>query len=110
MKSFGVIFVLLFSFQTFASTKNLPDFLKKNKATVESQMTQKYEYTFKVDYDAMKCLERQSEIGTVGVCLVQAAAIEESVTAVFSITVSSHYSGTGSEAREIEVSLVDYQL
>lgn len=110
MRLLGVLFLALFSSTVFAAKLELPDFIKSNKATVESLLTKEFEYTFKVDYDSMKCLERKSEIGAVGVCLVNASAIEESARIVFSVTVTSHFEGTNEKDREISIKLVDYHL
>ncbi|GAB4019930.1 MAG: hypothetical protein Fur0010_22300 [Bdellovibrio sp.] len=110
MRILGVLFLALFSSSVFSAKLELPDFIKSNKATVEKLLTKEFEYTFKVDYESMKCLEKKSEIGAVGVCMINASAIEESARITFSVTVTSHYEGTMQEEREISIKLVDYQL
>ena len=107
-----ILLLALFSAQAFATS--LPQYVRSQKSKIESLMTEKYEYTFKVDYDTMKCLERTKWVEEteqkVGVCLINAQAIEESARVVFSVTVASNYDGTGETEREISIALVDYNL
>jgi hypothetical protein len=50
-------------------------------------------------------VQNNSHIGPVGVCLITLKAKEESIQATFAVTVSSHYSGSGSLEAENRIGL-----
>lgn len=105
-----IFLAVLFSAQAFATS--LPEYIRSKANQIESELTAQYEYTFKVDYDGMKCLERETMVENrkqkVGVCLVNVEAIEEYARAVFSITVSSFEDQNGDN--EITILQVDNNL
>ncbi len=111
---FLILTMLSITISSFAQANtvlDLSNFITENELKVQTLLSNKYEYSFsKIVLDTKKCVAQESEIGAVGVCLVTLQANEESVSATFAITVSSHFSGTSIIDRDVRVLLIDYKL
>ena len=106
-----VLSIIISSFAQANTTLDLSSFITANEVKVQTQLSNKFEYSFnEIVLDPKKCVSQESEIGAVGVCLVTLDAKEEPVSATFAITVSSHHSGTSVIDREINIVLIDYKL
>lgn len=111
---FLILTMLSITISSFAQANtvlDLSNFITANEVKVQTLLSNKYDYIFnKILLDSKKCVAQDSEIGSVGVCLVTLDAKEEPVSATFAITVSSHFSGTSVIDREINIVLIDYRL
>jgi len=116
MKIIGLIITLIISVNISAANRpsqkdQLANYINQNKEKVLKLAQDKYEYTyFLFNTEAKNCIAKKSAIGPVGMCLITAKAREESVTAYYSVNVTSDYSGTGDEERKFSITLIDYEL